>query len=371
MSTEREENIEYCVNCESDTITQNHSLCDTCYDEEYCICENCGGESNLESVHYTIHDEYYCDDCYHDNFTYCCDCEDEMHRDNVYWYNDDPYCSNCEPDIISMCIERIEDAIPPIRSRLSETFEYLDVRRLVGIEAECMYPIQDSMYYPRNWAHTYDGSINPPSDYEGIEMVSSPSSGDILYQQIRDLSEWAIEHDALVNSSCGLHVHFDSTNLDYRQVAYIAIVYKEFEPYLKSMMPPSRQDSRWCKEFPMSVDNLLSIHSEEMLVQEYYESMDCNPSIEKYNDARYCGLNIHSRYFHGSLEFRLHSGTLNPTKIRNWVRILNAIIEKGIELESSKEHIDKFLGDDIRYTFKKVLGDELHDYFLKRKHKFL
>ena len=371
METNREQEL-VCSNCEESTTSiVNHNLCYDCYYEEYCSCESCGDEIQLEEVSTTESGMYYCDDCYSDHYTYCYDCEIEIHRDETYYHNEEPYCDSCEPCRLSMCIDRIENAEPPIRSRVAETFDYLNVNRLVGIEAECMYPIQDSMYYPKNWAHTYDGSINAIDDYEGIEMVSSPSSGDILYQQIRDLSEWAIEHEAIVNSSCGLHVHFDSTNLNYRQVAHIAIVYKEFEPYLKSMMPPSRQDSRWCKEFPMSIDTLLSINSEEMLVEEYYEYMGSVPSVDKYNDARYCGLNIHSRYFHGSLEFRLHSGTLNPTKIRNWVRILNAIIEKGIELEKSKKHIDRFLGEDKGKEFKKVIGDKLHSYFLKRQYKFL
>ena len=333
-------------------------------------CDECSCFIEEDDLYTDDNGNYYCPDCYHDHYITCYDCGCEVHRDETYWHGDEPYCEGCEPCGLSNCLDRIESLEPPIRSRVSETFDYLNVNRLVGLEAECVYPSQDSMYYPKNWAHTHDGSISPPEGYEGIEKVSSPSSGDILYQQVRDLSEWAIEHEALVNSSCGLHVHFDSTDLNYKQVACIAIVYREFEPYLKSMMPPSRQNSRWCREFPISTDALLNISSEEMLVEEYYEYMDSVPSIEKYNEARYCGLNIHSRYFHGSLEFRLHSGTLNPTKIRNWIRILNAIIEKGLELARSKEHIDKFLGDDVRYTFKKVLGDELHDYFLKRRYKF-
>ena len=371
METTREEEL-VCSNCEESTSTiVNHNLCYDCYYEQYCECESCSNEVLLGDILTSSNGGYYCSDCYYDHYTTCFDCECEVHRDETYWYDDEPYCDGCEPCGLSICVDRIENAEPPSRSRVAETFDYLNVKRLVGIESECVYPVQDSMYYPKNWAHTYDGSISPPSEYEGIEMVSSPSSGDILQQQIRDLSDWAKEHAATVNSSCGLHIHFDSTDLTYRQVTHIAIVYKEFEPYLKSMMPPSRQDSRWCKEFPLSIDDLLRVDSEEDLIDIYYESMDSVPSADKYNDARYCGFNIHSRYFHGSLEFRLHSGTTNFTKIRNWIRILNAIIEKGIELESSKEHIDKFLGDNTEYKFKKVLGDELHSYFLKRQYKFL
>jgi len=136
------------------------------------------------------------------------------------------------------------------------------------------------------------------------------------------------------------------------------------------MMPPSRQGSRWCKDFSMNVDTLRNIDTEEELIEEYYESMNCRPSTEKYNDARYCGLNLHSRYFHGSLEFRLHSGTLSKTKIVNWIRILNAIIEKGIEIEKDSSLVDEFLKYGEYDSFVNTIGQELITYHSKRVMKF-
>jgi hypothetical protein len=120
----------------------------------------------------------------------------------------------------------------------------------------------------------------------------------------------------------------------------------------------------------MNVDTLRNIDTEEELIEEYYESMDCIPSTEKYNDARYCGLNLHSRYFHGSLEFRLHSGTLNKTKIVNWIRILNAIIEKGIEIEKDSSLVDEFLTYGDLTSFVNTIGEELITYHSKRVMKF-
>ena len=242
-------------------------------------------------------------------------------------------------------------------SRDAETFDKLNVKRLVGLEAECMYPYTDSIHTPSNWATTYDGSISTGGDYEGIELVSTPSSGDLLYSQVFDLVDWAKSYEAVVNSSCGLHVHFDSTNLNARQVAHIGIVYSRYQHLLKDMMPPSRQGSRWCKDFSMNVDTLRNIDTEEELIEEYYESMNCR-------------LNLHSRYFHGSLEFRLHSGTLNKTKIVNWIRILNAIIEKGIEIEKDSSLVDEFLKYGDLTSFVKTIGEELTSYHSKRVMKF-
>ena len=96
--------------------------------------------------------------------------------------------------------------------------------------------------------------------------------------------------------------------------------------------------------------------------------MDSHPSTDKYNEARYCGLNLHSRYYHGSIEFRLHSGTINKKKIVNWISICNIIIEKGIEISKfSKENIDAWI--KLKPNTK-IFGDVLEQYINKRTEKF-
>ena len=99
--------------------------------------------------------------------------------------------------------------------------------------------------------------------------------------------------------------------------------------------------------------------------------MDSEPSTDKYNDARYCGLNIHSRYYHGSIEFRLHSGTLNKTKILNWVSILNMIIIKGVELSKMEDkQFKKWMSAPYLRHMVSTFGVELCDYINKRTSKF-
>ena len=41
---------------------------------------------------------------------------------------------------------------------------------------------------------------------------------------------------------------------------------------------------------------------------------------------------MHSRVIHGSIEFRHHSGTINPEKIKNSIEICQSIINTGLEL---------------------------------------
>jgi len=243
-----------CENCDIEVEEYHaHSLCAECYHEVYVSCCNCGEEVYQEESYYSSNSsDYYCGDCYFEVYTSCYECEEEVERDTTFWHNEEPYCEYHVPDTSDCLVEYIENATPPGMSREAETFDKLNVNRLVGLEAECMYPYTDSIRTPSNWATTYDGSISTGGEYEGIELVSTPSSGDLLDSQVFDLVDWARSYDAVVNSSCGLHVHFDSTNLNARQVAHIGIVYSKYQHLLKDMMPPSRQGSRWCKDLVLT-----------------------------------------------------------------------------------------------------------------------
>jgi hypothetical protein len=98
------------------------------------------------------------------------------------------------------------------------------------------------------------------------------------------------------------------------------------------MLPDSRRNSRWCKRIPMTMGHIMDICDDQDFIDTWYQAFDTYPSYEKYNDARYCGVNMHSRIIHGSIEFRHHSGTLDSKKIINWIEICQRIVEAGIKL---------------------------------------
>ena len=354
----------------ADTIVSHGSrYCQPCHDDNFYSCHSCNESVSTDMVYFAYQDPY-CEYCYYETFENCYDCEEPVDRDEVYWRNDNPYCSSCVPDDVSTILYHLEDKEPPACSREAESFEF-PVRRLVGVEVECLIPHIDALDTPSFWTSTSDGSINSEEGYDGIEMVSYPASGDLLLESIDNLILWSNDIGAVVNRSCGLHVHFNSLDLTARQVAHVGIVYRYFEEILKGMMPNSRQSSNWCKDFPIPKNQLRYITEESELIELYYDHMDSYPSTDKYNDARYCGLNIHSRYYHGSLEFRLHSGTLNRTKILNWIQILNRIIDMAIEIERyTGDEYDKWIKKPPITHMVSTFGVELCDYINKRTSKF-
>lgn len=373
-----------CEGCETkhyfdSIITVEHNgeiLCEDCYIELYNECDACGcAHANEESNYYR--DLPYCESCFYEYHFYCSSCDEACLLDNNEHYhsddNPDYYCDECYSYTIPRTIDNMSLPSYTVHSS-SEEFSKYNIRRFVGLEIECIIPSSEaSEYIPAHWSRHSDSSISTGGDGYGIEMVSSPANGDRLLRLVDAFIKWRDDHNAYVNASCGFHVHFNSIDMSPREVSYVGIVYKKYQSLLKSMMPNSRQSSRWCKDFNLSFKRLQSIEDESDLIDLYYDNMGTSPSREKYNDARYCALNLHARYYHGTMEFRLHSGTINREKILNWISILNTIIEKGIQLSKEKsvlkvkEWIEQDDGENISLD---MFGDKIKEYINKRKRKF-
>ena len=91
---------------------------------------------------------------------------------------------------------------------------------------------------------------------------------------------------------------------------------------------------------------------------------------------------MHARIYLGSIEFRYHSGTNNPRKMKNWLYLCQAIVETGIEVgrklswsKTDSKMMKLYTEADREITFTEFvvtlnLSDEVVDYVLKRIDKF-
>ncbi len=138
---------------------------------------------------------------------------------------------------------------------------------------------------------------------------------------------------AKVNASCGLHVHLDMRQRQVEQAFSNLVAAQKF---LFAMQPASRQDNEFCQR--VTGRNYRQLHS------------------------RYYAVNTQSMREHNTLEVRLHAGTVNATKICNWVDILVAIVEAP-EMAVTPRTLVGF--------FRQVpLNEELRAYMAARIEKF-
>lgn len=152
------------------------------------------------------------------------------------------------------------------------------------------------------WQVKTDGSITVQGNYEyGIELVSPPISF-ANFGELKSALGIANKYGA-VNSSCGLHVHVSSPEL-YAQrhdTIYTTKIHNEWakvEQTLFSYMPLSRRTNVNCKAGITTTDR--------------YQALNLDPL---YSPRR-------------TLEFRLHSASLNYDKISSWIMFCVKFVDR-------------------------------------------
>lgn len=166
------------------------------------------------------------------------------------------------------------------------------------------------------WKIVPDGSVPL-----GWELVSPPLSGIDARAQIQTVCRILRENGCYVNRSTGLHVHHDASDMTSKHLANVAEIYKAHQPTIDEMVSPSRRNTGYAR-------NINGFRHWEIA------SMRANT-----NPAGFCGVangggrmfvvNFNAYLRHGTVEFRQHQGSLNATKIWNWVVFTQAIMSRA------------------------------------------
>lgn len=169
-----------------------------------------------------------------------------------------------------------------------------------------------------HWKVVTDASIRAANGYVGIELVSPPLS-DPGIDQVDTVCQAIHAMGARTNRSCGLHVHIGARNLTIPTMKRLALLYIENESVIDALMPPSRRgnSNQYC--FSIKGANLRALEQARDVAQ--------IASALRPGGNRYVKLNFASYWKHGTVEFRQHSGTIDPVKIKRWVGFCQKLVD--------------------------------------------
>lgn len=169
------------------------------------------------------------------------------------------------------------------------------------------------------WKVVEDGSIDGRSPFEAVSPVLRGEDG-IL--EARTVARALNRAGAQVNRSCGLHVHVDVSDFTPTELATIVLRYSRFLNDIDTWMPRSRRNgnNEWCR----SISEWANILDERNRLDDYDIHLQ---DLTHNQPGRYSLLNLMPLSRQGTIEFRQHGGTLNPSKIENWVRFLLYFVE--------------------------------------------
>lgn len=201
-----------------------------------------------------------------------------------------------------------------------------------------------------HWKIVSDGSVRGENAFE---LVSPPLVGTEGLEQVKTVCRILESLNAQVNKTCGLHVHFDATNLTTRAWKNVFLNYGMFETEIDSIMPASRRGNvnTYCR----SLANL-----NRTTIENGTNLRAISDSV--FGSSRYYKVNCQSFWRHRTIEFRQHSGTVEYTKIYNWVMICAQLLDYS-HLQTAN--------NGSWESFKSILQTEQQEYIQQRKQKFV
>jgi hypothetical protein len=276
----------YLKDGESLVCYDNKDICSRCYERyvfecQVCLTENFGEYSRLPNGSRA------CLSCFEQGAFFCSHCGNSCWLEDINDHRGRSLCSSC-----------YSDYGPPPKI-LSESFEKNKSKRQVGFELEYFYDGADPNLNSIGKTHE-DGSITPEDDdYIGQEFSSVISNGDALFDIIDNATNTIRRSGGKVNKSCGFHVHLDMSQSNTSQRNNIKAWWREFESIFFALVAPSRRNNDFTK-------GTKNYHLDN----------------EDWAHNRYHALNISAFSKWKTFEVRLHHGTLEADKIKEWISLL-------------------------------------------------
>ena len=380
------EEVLQCVICNreieegDETEHEGDIYCDTCFNDEFSCCDSCGEVERREDLSYIDNtDRHLCYNCYERQDCFTCDgCGETLTGD---CYGQDGYCQNCWDDRERDNGENFDRGYER-SDRLVE-----EGKRAFSCEIECYYP-DDDLDILREVMENIDEGIGMTEDGSlndcGKEFQTPKLSGEKGEKVLKDLCRELNDRNFYVNRTCGLHIHLDAKDFqgETEKIKRLMLFYLMIEPLLFSYLPFSRRKNRYClplAEFyhEAEIKNAYEITDiEKMWYREQSQERIENCKKNRYDNTRYAGINLHSMLSNNHLEIRHHSGTIDYTKIINWIRLHVRILDKISRDEIPLGEIINLknilnLSQRQSKVFEMLdLEEDLQKYFIARNRKF-
>ena len=213
----------------------------------------------------------------------------------------------------------------------------------------------------RTWKATYDSSIIAQKKSGGRTVRATDEykcevvSPILTYEDMADLQEIIrqLRHKgAFVNSQCGIHIHVDASRYTPQTLRNLVniIASKEDILYKALRIDPARM--RWCKKTNGELLEAINRRKPQTMeaLKDIWYAGSTRGRDEHYNDTRYHGLNLHSTFTKGTVEFRLFNSTTHAGEIKAYIQFCLAVSHQA--LTQKKASARKTVTDNEKYAFR-------------------
>lgn len=206
-------------------------------------------------------------------------------------------------------------------------------------ESNCYHTRTITDQAARKWKIMRDSSITPirnddtsePLDEYRVEFVTPPlnySDIELLQNIIRKLRE----NGAKAHSSCGIHIHVDGANHTAVSLRRLVNFMTARQDLIYEALQIGDRESNWCHKLNKTLldamkkdKNLTKEKAEEIWYSRANDGYCGGIDHQHYNSTRYHGVNLHSFFTKGTVEFRLFNSTLHAGKIKAYIQFCLAV----------------------------------------------
>lgn len=161
--------------------------------------------------------------------------------------------------------------------------------------------------------------VTPPLKYEDIELLQN------IIRKLR-------ENGAKSHRSCGIHIHVDGANHNAKSLRKLVNFMTSRQDLIYEALEIGDRESNWCQKLNSNLLKAMKKNREltkEKAEEIWYSSANdgyCGGvSHEHYNSTRYHGVNLHSYFSKGTVEFRLFNSTLHAGKLKAYIQFCLAV----------------------------------------------
>lgn len=167
--------------------------------------------------------------------------------------------------------------------------------------------------------------VTPPLQYKDLELLQE------IVRAVRAAG-------GMTNSSCGIHVHVDGANHNPHSLRRLVNFMTARQDLIYEALEIGSRGNRWCKKLSPELlktlkkkKELSKAETEEIWYSPVNDGYSLGISHEHYNVTRYHGVNLHSYFSKGTVEFRLFNSTLHAGKIKAYIQFCLAISAWAID----------------------------------------
>lgn len=229
-----------------------------------------------------------------------------------------------------------------------------EVAHVAGSSSYDPWEVRDEQ--GRSWKVMADASLSNVEPELRAEVVTPV----LIYEDLTTLQEVvrAIRQcGARVDEKCGMHIHVDASAFDGRTLANLAkIIHKQEELILTALGVSEDRLRRYTK--PMSSDFIAKIErsrprTKEQMNRIWYGYENNRPI--HYDHTRYHGVNFHSVWYRGTIEFRWFEATLHAGKVKAGVQLVLAIAAHALNSRGTSSKRRRFNPSSAKYDFRVFL----------------